>query len=69
MQLGREMLRPRDSVVFAPKGSGGNAIGTSVIRGVTWFAPQGGVSVGGYAGNGDWALNGVATIWTCAQTY
>jgi uncharacterized membrane protein len=60
-----------DSVVQlpSPKGSGGNAIATSVIRGVTWFAPQGGVSVGGYAGNGDWALNGVATIWTCAQTY
>lgn len=33
------------------------AIGTSVIRGVTWFAPHGGVSVGGYAGNADWALN------------
>jgi hypothetical protein len=45
-----------------------SAHGISVIRGVTWFAPQGGVSVGGntigYSGP-----DGDAVIWTCTQTY
>jgi hypothetical protein len=43
-------------------------MGLSVIRGVTWFAPDGGVGVGGVSG-GVWTGGGLATIWTCTQTY
>jgi hypothetical protein len=55
-----------------PTGSGWeNVQGISVIRGVTPFAPQGGVSVGGNARS--WGMEGSignrATIWTCTQTY
>jgi hypothetical protein len=54
-----------------PKPPGGYASSThatSVIRGVTWFAPKGGRSVGGHAigYSGD---DGDAVIWTCTQTY
>ncbi len=45
---------------------GVNSFGMAVIRGSTWFAPDGGVSVGGAAGGGN---NWHATIWTCTQTY
>jgi hypothetical protein len=59
-----------DSVVTLPsppvQGKWLEILGASVIRGVTAFAPQGGVSVGGYA-----YKSGVlqAVIWTCTQTY
>jgi hypothetical protein len=42
---------------------------TSVIRGVTWFAPQGGVSVGGHTLPSSNGVGGDAVIWTCTQTY
>ena len=42
-----------------------NTFGTAVERGVTVFAPQGGLTVGGVAdGN-----RRRAVLWTCAQTY
>jgi hypothetical protein len=45
---------------------------TTIIRGVTWFAPQGGVSVGGHFDGYNDAETihlGDAVIWTCTQTY
>lgn len=48
----------------------GGRSGTSVIRGITWFAPYGGVSVSGYTVAGAVSEGcGRATIWTCTQTY
>lgn len=43
-----------------------NIYGSDLTRGVTAFAPQGGVTVGG-AANGDDLSR--AVLWTCAQTY
>ena len=64
-QLGAETVTELPS----PQGRGNkSAMGLSVIRGVTWFAPDGGVSVGGVSG-GVWTDGGLATIWTCTQTY
>ena len=53
--------------VVDARGRPGKSFGMAVIRGVTWFAPDGGVSVGGGAASdaNDWH----ATIWTCTQTY
>jgi hypothetical protein len=44
-----------------------NTTATAVATGITAFAPQGGVTVGGYAdrSEGVWP----AVLWTCAQTY
>lgn len=44
-----------------------NVFGRAVIRGVTSFAPHGGVSVGGAAQS--WDGPTVPVIWTCTQTY
>jgi hypothetical protein len=44
-----------------------NTFGRAVARGVTSFAPHGGVSVGGAAEPGDGPS--VPVIWTCTQTY
>ena len=52
-----------------PARYGSSTHGTSVIPGVTWFAPQGGVSVGGHSiGYGD-GVDGDAVIWACTQMY
>jgi hypothetical protein len=59
-----------------PGGYPSSTKATAVIRGVTWFAPQGGVSVGGHF-NGyieddpsGYVIDiGDAVIWTCTQTY
>ena len=49
-------------------GSWSNTAGVAVIRGVTDFAPQGGVSVGGNAEGvlADNSFFSRAVIWTCA---
>ena len=44
-----------------------NVFGRAVVRGVTSFAPHGGVSVGGVAQ--PWDGPEVPVIWTCTQTY
>ena len=45
----------------------GTTVAVAVIRGATWFAPAGGITVGGTAGGLE--STKYATIWTCAQTY
>jgi hypothetical protein len=59
-----------------PGGYASSTKATAVIRGVTWFAPQGGVSVGGHFNgyieddpSGNVIDVGDAVIWTCTQTY
>lgn len=44
-----------------------NTFGSDLARGVTAFAPQGGVTVGGSASGDDGRSR--AVLWTCAQTY
>ena len=47
-----------------------STLGLAASHGVTAFAPQGGVTVGGFAQPGDPNTSPVpAVLWTCAQTY
>jgi hypothetical protein len=51
--------------------SWGNMSGIGVIRGVTWFAPNGGISVAGYGHSYDAEGSSIsrAVIWTCTDIY